>query len=55
MQVSHVLHDDTNVEMPVRDRHHWMGIFIMLVSKQAIKLFSLLTVVLVKLNLQDKL
>ncbi len=46
---------DRNSETPDRDHHYWMGILMMLVSKQTIKLFSLLTVVLVKLNLQEKL
>ncbi len=36
MQKSHALHDDCdkNDEMPVRDHHYWMGILMMLVSKQ---------------------
>ncbi len=44
---------DRNTEASVRDHHYWLGILMMLVSKLS-KLFSLLTVMLVKLNLQDK-
>ncbi len=32
---------DRNAEMRGRDHHYWMGILMMLMSKQTIKLFSL--------------
>ncbi len=39
MQSSHALHDDC--ETAIRDHHHWMGILLMLVSKQTIKITEL--------------
>ncbi len=46
---------NSKAEILVRDQIYWIGILVMLMSKQTIKIFSLLTVVLLNLNLQDKL
>ncbi len=42
MQINHVLHDDCGQKRKtaVRDHHHWMGILMMLLGKQTIKIIK---------------